>query len=684
MQSYNDDTSSNEDEIHGGGQHRRGGGGSGSGDRREQPVPGWQDQLLLQAAEKEMADLQQHKVWWDKKNNGVSKSWAMQDGCCPSVTRYKDHDGAPWVFVYHCSDSGIPAGAMDAIFVFSQHAIVNMRGAVLPTDRLTPKLEATGGPSSGDISKRWKASAIWRHVNIAMQDEGNQGNGSSSSPPPSLSMASLRNSRRNRQTDDELAGGSSSTGNNREGSNLQGVGHWHNRSDVCIHDMDLDEGMPYLDPRDCQAASMDLEKQAPLRIELFFPRVFHYPPEREEGAFAGADSILEGNINGNNAAAGANASCSKVLQKVFCMVVVTPARNFSLAEYVRMYIVENTMTPESIHRKELLREILLDQIGLCYHLRRYMYTASGVHRTDGQNGHYNDESVHNPLDILNMPSHDLFPGNYLCIQMAYRKMQYGMRKAYNIDHRKIYIEGFSKTVSKLCQKDLKSVREFNFMWHNSFYEQSAMFENIKPEERGQFKAALEGEIHSPWWPREGQSTEEDALLLMTSSSGPSSRGRRFAAGNSESYGDDEADEDGGGDDSDVDMQGNPFAQRSNNSSVDSPLNKLYTGKDRIPAIMMSLLYDPLTCLPVNISRSEWEQKVGGLPAFHVYCMSRAIYSSSSNPLLKPEHFMPEATDMTATERWKEYMGEGDNPLINFYVAGKLFSFIFPSIIHLSI
>lgn len=57
---------------------------------------GWQDQLLKQAAMKEMADLQQHKMWWDRKNNGVSKCWVMQDGCSPGVTRYRDVDGAPW------------------------------------------------------------------------------------------------------------------------------------------------------------------------------------------------------------------------------------------------------------------------------------------------------------------------------------------------------------------------------------------------------------------------------------------------------------------------------------------------------------------------------------------------------------------------------------------------------------
>lgn len=41
-------------------------------------VAGWQDAGLKEAAMKEMAELQQHKMWWEKKNNGVSKSWVMQ------------------------------------------------------------------------------------------------------------------------------------------------------------------------------------------------------------------------------------------------------------------------------------------------------------------------------------------------------------------------------------------------------------------------------------------------------------------------------------------------------------------------------------------------------------------------------------------------------------------------------
>lgn len=41
-------------------------------------MDGWQDELLKQAALKEMEDLQQHRMWWEKKNNGISKTWVMQ------------------------------------------------------------------------------------------------------------------------------------------------------------------------------------------------------------------------------------------------------------------------------------------------------------------------------------------------------------------------------------------------------------------------------------------------------------------------------------------------------------------------------------------------------------------------------------------------------------------------------
>lgn len=125
---------------------------------------------------------------------------------------------------------------------------------------------------------------------------------------------------------------------------------------------------------------------------------------------------------------------------------------------------------------------------------------------------------------------------------------------------------------------------------------------------------------------------------------------------------------GADDDDNDEIDMDPAANKARNG-IDSPSNKLYISRNRVPPITMCLLYDPLHSMTPTMGRTEWEQKLGSLPAFHVYCMSRAIYSSSSNPLLKPEHFMPEAKEMTATERWKEYMIIGDNPLVNFYIAG---------------
>jgi hypothetical protein len=695
--------------------------------------------VLKDAACKEMEDLQQHKVWWERKNNGVSKSWVMQDGCSPHVTRYHDADGAPWVFVYECKDSGIPMDALNVVYLFSPTSITNMRGAVVPTARLTPKLEGmtSGGPGGasshvaggggGDLSKKWKVGGIWRHVQVQtdndnneVEDEGdghddghndghnalydedsttadrrNHGRHGSKSGSGSddddqgntnggtFSMSSLRNSAGG---SNGIAAGSSRSGlangiNNRQATNARQMGF----SNTCIHDMQLNEGLPALKKQSAgneldgstdNQGLIDLEKQAPVRLELFFPRVFYYDPHDTSSLLDGIHQDSVGGSSGSgNSGSGSNSAdqnlSKKVLQKVFCMVVVTPARNFSLTEYVRLYIAENSSAnQESMHRKEILQEILLDQIGLCDHLRKYMYystTGTTTGTTSLQSGSAlggmgSANMQKNPLDMLNMPSHDLFPGNYLCIQLAYRKIQSKLHRAYGIDHQRIFIEGFSQTVNLMRRKDLALVRQFNFDWHHSFYENCAAFEMLKVEERADFKAVLV-DANAPWWPRIGEPDAEEMLLMAHGSNG---------SGNNANDNSDNGSDFG----SDVDMgdsDQNPTSNRqlqANGGGVNSPMNRVYMGRDRVPPIMMCLLYDPLMGMPANISRTEWEQKIGGLPAFHVYCMSRAIYSSSSNPLLKPEHFMPEAVDMSATERWKEYMGDGDNPLINFYVAGE--------------
>lgn len=323
--------------------------------------------------------------------------------------------------------------AMNVVYLFSPHSIVNMKGAVVPTARLTPKLEPAAG--GGDLSKKWKASGIWRHVSPLSNNEPSE--------------------------------------NSHQ--------HGNHSENTCIHDMNLDQGLPMLVNTE---RVVDLEKIAPVRIELFFPRVYFYDPMDPFGENG------EGDDEDENEDENENGYRRKVLQKVFCMVVVTPARNFSLTEYVRLYIVENSSVSSQVqenimHRRELLQEILLDQIGMCEHLRQYMYFSSS------------NIQQKNPLDMLNVPSHDLFPGNYLCIQMAYRKIQTRLARMYGIDHHKIYVEGFSQTVNLLLQKDLQSVRQFNFDWHHSFYQSCTAFESLKVEERSEFKASL-AESNAPW------------------------------------------------------------------------------------------------------------------------------------------------------------------------------------------
>lgn len=53
-------------------------------------------------------DVGQHSKWWSGMNNGMSKSWLMQDGSDPKNTRYSIVDGAPWSFVFECKESSLP------------------------------------------------------------------------------------------------------------------------------------------------------------------------------------------------------------------------------------------------------------------------------------------------------------------------------------------------------------------------------------------------------------------------------------------------------------------------------------------------------------------------------------------------------------------------------------------------
>lgn len=93
-------------------------------------------------------------------------------------------------------------------------------------------------------------------------------------------------------------------------------------------------------------------------------------------------------------------------------------------------------------KKDMLHRLLLGQMELCGFFARGSGDRGGVP---------------DPLDALNMPSTDYYPSNYLSIPMAYRRIQQVMRRQ-GYDHRRIYVEGFSDTVSMFTVSDLRQVR----------------------------------------------------------------------------------------------------------------------------------------------------------------------------------------------------------------------------------
>ena len=92
-------------------------------------------------------------------------------------------------------------------------------------------------------------------------------------------------------------------------------------------------------------------------------------------------------------------------------------------------------------RKDMLHRLLLGQMELCG-----FFGGNGASRG----------GVPDPLDALNMPSTDYYPANYLSVPMAYRRIQAFMHKQ-GYDHKRIYVEGFSETVSRFTVSDLRQV-----------------------------------------------------------------------------------------------------------------------------------------------------------------------------------------------------------------------------------
>lgn len=77
---------------------------------------GWKDPRLISSMKESDQDVSQHRQWWMGMNNGMSKSWLMQDGHDPIHTRYSLVDGAPWSFVFECKESSLPqVSIMDLI-----------------------------------------------------------------------------------------------------------------------------------------------------------------------------------------------------------------------------------------------------------------------------------------------------------------------------------------------------------------------------------------------------------------------------------------------------------------------------------------------------------------------------------------------------------------------------------------
>lgn len=67
-------------------------------------------------------------------------------------------------------------------------------------------------------------------------------------------------------------------------------------------------------------------------------------------------------------------------------------------------------------KKDMLHRLLLGQMELCGFLAR------------NDDGNTRGGGVPDPLDALNMTSTDYYPGNYLSVPMAYRRIQYAMHK----------------------------------------------------------------------------------------------------------------------------------------------------------------------------------------------------------------------------------------------------------------
>lgn len=335
--------------------------------------------------------------------------------------------------------------------------------------------------------------------------------------------------------------------------------------------------------------------------------------------------------------------------KLYCVTTITPVRNMNLAEFLRINIVENTQiqqqqgvaAAEAMRRdkKDMLHRLLLEQM----ENSGFFHRGSSRQQQQGGGG----EGIPDPLDTLNMQGSDFYPGTYLCVPMVYKRIQH-MLRSQGVDSNSIYVEGFSDTIFMVTGKDMLQAKRYNNERALSFYAAVNEYESLKPDERPGFCANLV-DSNPPSWPWLG---EEEA------NSRSRKRERRQLL--QEEAGEGEEDED---DDERTSEEGD------GGDTLHRQLLASYTRKNLMPPIGICLLYNPLMCISPTASRTEWEQQLGAFPAYFIYTMSRSVYSSTRNPLLKPEYFMPEARTMSTHRRWMEHMEDGGNPLAGFYVAG---------------
>lgn len=230
---------------------------------------------------------------------------------------------------------------------------------MVPTPMLIPRVESLDG-------RKWKIVGVWKKRETVKEDSTNVPLIAPNPPihPPRIDEDEEDDDGyRNEYVDDEAE---EEDDNDEDMENMRSA---FSRRDVPpppsqnnnpmadtrgrVHDIDIEKGggMPPLDG-DTEDGT-DLENVPPVRIEAWMAKVFHY----------GHDS----DVTGEN----------KVFRKVFCILTVTPVRNFNLAEYLRHSIVENTQgtsypgmssnASESMRkdRKDMLHRLLLGQMDLC-------------------------------------------------------------------------------------------------------------------------------------------------------------------------------------------------------------------------------------------------------------------------------------------------------------------------------